>query len=50
MCGIAVAVNWSDAELTVEKLIQGIVHRGDVTDPVVAPAEHGHGHTSPAHC
>ena len=37
MCGIAVAIDWPDAELTVEKLIQGILHRGDVTDPPLSP-------------
>ena len=37
MCGIAVAIDWPDAELTVEKLIQRILHRGDVTDPLLAP-------------
>jgi asparagine synthase (glutamine-hydrolysing) len=35
MCGIAVAIGWPDAELTVRNLLQGILHRGDVTDPVV---------------
>ncbi|HET7803143.1 MAG TPA: asparagine synthetase B [Pseudolabrys sp.] len=34
MCGIAIAIGWPDAELTVQKLLQGIGHRGDVTDPV----------------
>ncbi len=37
MCGIAVAIDWSDAEATVEKLIQRILHRGDITDPLLAP-------------
>jgi len=37
MCGIAVAIDWPDAELTVRLLISGILHRGDVTDPVVTP-------------
>ena len=37
MCGIAVAIDWPDAELTVEKLIQRILHRGDVTDPFLSP-------------
>ncbi len=36
MCGIAVAIDWREAENTVRGLIEGIVHRGDVTDPVVA--------------
>ena len=37
MCGIAVAIDWPDAELTVEKLVQRILHRGDVTDPFLSP-------------
>jgi asparagine synthase (glutamine-hydrolysing) len=37
MCGIAVAIHWPDAEATIRRLISGITHRGDVTDPVVAP-------------
>ena len=36
MCGIAVAIGWTDADSTVKKLLQGILHRGDVTDPVVS--------------
>ena len=36
MCGIAVAIDWPEAEKTVRTLIEGILHRGDVTDPVVA--------------
>ena len=36
MCGIAVAIDWPDAELTVQKLIQDIQHRGDVTDPITS--------------
>jgi asparagine synthase (glutamine-hydrolysing) len=35
MCGIAVAVNWPDAEAVVQRLVAGILHRGDVTDPLV---------------
>src|SRR5262249_33393158 len=35
MCGIAVAIDWPEADLTVQKLLQGLLHRGDVTDPVV---------------
>jgi asparagine synthase (glutamine-hydrolysing) len=34
MCGIAVAFGWQDAENAVRSMISGIVHRGDVTDPV----------------
>src|ERR1700742_4430498 len=37
MCGIAVAINWDDAEATVRRLIAGILHRGDITDPLVMP-------------
>src|SRR5215469_3500909 len=38
MCGIAVAVNWKDAEETVRRLIAGITHRGDITDAIVSPS------------
>jgi asparagine synthase (glutamine-hydrolysing) len=38
MCGFAVAVGWPEAARTVGRLIAGIVHRGDVTDPVATPA------------
>ena len=49
MCGIAVAVDWQDAEAVVRQLIQGILHRGDITDPLVSPrAEQRHGHAAPA--
>jgi asparagine synthase (glutamine-hydrolysing) len=34
MCGIAVAVDWPDSKLVVTQLLNGIIHRGDVTDPV----------------
>jgi asparagine synthase (glutamine-hydrolysing) len=34
MCGIAVAFGWDDADATVRSLIGGIMHRGDITDPV----------------
>lgn len=37
MCGIAVAVDWDDADATVRRLVQGILHRGDITDPLVNP-------------
>src|ERR1700692_2427997 len=36
MCGIAVAVDWDDAEVVVRGLVRDIIHRGDVTDPVVS--------------
>jgi len=35
MCGIAVAVGWHDAKESVRRLIAGMMHRGDVTDPLV---------------
>lgn len=37
MCGIAVAINWDGAETAVRNLIAGILHRGDITDPVASP-------------
>jgi asparagine synthase (glutamine-hydrolysing) len=37
MCGIAVAIDWPEAGTTVEQLIQGLLHRGDVTDPIALP-------------
>jgi len=37
MCGIAVAIDWQDAERVVNQMIAGILHRGDVTDPLVSP-------------
>ncbi len=36
MCGIAVAIDWHGAEDAVKRLIGGIAHRGDVTDPVIS--------------
>src|SRR5271154_2201590 len=35
MCGIAVAINWDGGEAAVRSLIAGMLHRGDVTDPLV---------------
>src|ERR1700722_2862408 len=35
MCGIAVAIDWDGAEATVRHLIAGMLHRGDVTDPLI---------------
>jgi asparagine synthase (glutamine-hydrolysing) len=35
MCGIAVAIDWDGAETAVQRLIAGLLHRGDVTDPLV---------------
>jgi asparagine synthase (glutamine-hydrolysing) len=35
MCGIAVAIDWDGAEAAVRHLITGLLHRGDVTDPLV---------------
>jgi asparagine synthase (glutamine-hydrolysing) len=40
MCGIAVALDWPEAETAVARLIDGIRHRGDVSDPVFAPLPH----------
>lgn len=37
MCGFAVAIGWPEAESAVAQLIQGILHRGDVSDPILAP-------------
>ena len=37
MCGIAVAIDWPEAETVVERLVQGLVHRGDISDPVFSP-------------
>jgi asparagine synthase (glutamine-hydrolysing) len=35
MCGIAVAVGWDSPDVIVRRLIAGMLHRGDVTDPLV---------------
>jgi asparagine synthase (glutamine-hydrolysing) len=35
MCGIAVAIDWDGAETAVQRLIAGMLHRGDVTDPLI---------------
>ena len=35
MCGIAVAIDWDGGETAVRRLIAGMLHRGDVTDPLV---------------
>jgi asparagine synthase (glutamine-hydrolysing) len=35
MCGIAVAIDWDGAEAAVRHLITGMLHRGDITDPLV---------------
>src|SRR5665213_1448276 len=37
MCGFAVAIGWPEADATVRALIMGILHRGDVTDPLFSP-------------
>ena len=37
MCGIAVAINWPEAGNVVARLIGGILHRGDVSDPILRP-------------
>ncbi len=36
MCGIAVAIDWDGAETAVRQMIGGILHRGDITDPVIS--------------
>ncbi len=35
MCGLAVAIDWDGGEAAVRTLIAGLLHRGDVTDPLV---------------
>jgi asparagine synthase (glutamine-hydrolysing) len=40
MCGIAVAIDWPDREAVIRKLIGGILHRGDITDPIFSPGPH----------
>jgi asparagine synthase (glutamine-hydrolysing) len=35
MCGIAVAIDWDGAETAVQRLIGGLLHRGDITDPLI---------------
>lgn len=37
MCGIAVAIDWPDSEAVVRHLVEGIAHRGDITDPIFSP-------------
>jgi asparagine synthase (glutamine-hydrolysing) len=37
LCGIAVAIDWDDAEASVRQLIRGVQHRGDISDPIVCP-------------
>ena len=37
MCGIAVAIEWDGAETVVRRMIGDILHRGDVTDPIITP-------------
>jgi asparagine synthase (glutamine-hydrolysing) len=37
MCGIAVAIAWANADEVVRQLVQGMLHRGDITDPLVSP-------------
>ncbi len=37
MCGIAVAIGLEDAASLVARLIKGLEHRGDVSDPVASP-------------
>ena len=35
LCGIAVAISWDGANDTVRRLIAGMLHRGNITDPLV---------------
>lgn len=35
MCGFAVAINWPEAASTVRQMIEGLRHRGDITDPLI---------------
>jgi asparagine synthase (glutamine-hydrolysing) len=37
MCGVAAAIGWEDAETVLRRMIEGVRHRGDVTDALVAP-------------
>ncbi|MBS0275408.1 MAG: hypothetical protein JSR55_13720 [Proteobacteria bacterium] len=37
MCGIAVAIDWDGAERAVQMMLQGVQHRGEITDPVLSP-------------
>ena len=39
MCGIAVAIDWPDSEAVVRRLVNGILHRGDITDPIFSPRQ-----------
>jgi asparagine synthase (glutamine-hydrolysing) len=40
MCGIAVAVDWPEAQSVVARLMAGIVRRGDIDDPILSPSPH----------
>ncbi|MDR3463213.1 MAG: asparagine synthetase B [Beijerinckiaceae bacterium] len=37
MCGIAVAIEWDGAATIVRQLVDGLSHRGDISDPIVTP-------------
>jgi len=37
MCGIAAAIDWAEAEASVNRALACLVHRGDVSDPVALP-------------
>ncbi len=37
MCGIAVAIGLEDAPALVARLIGGLTHRGDISDPIASP-------------
>ena len=39
MCGIAVAIDRPDSEAVVRRLVNGILHRGDITDPIFSPRQ-----------
>jgi asparagine synthase (glutamine-hydrolysing) len=38
MCGIAVAIDWPEAEAAVKRVLALLVHRGDVSDPPALPS------------
>ena len=38
MCGLAVAIRWQGAEAAVRGLVDGLLHRGDITDPLISPS------------
>ncbi len=36
MCGIAVAIGWPEAHTAVGRILAGLMHRGDVSDPIAS--------------